>query len=124
MAAEALASAEAERLTTQAELDASNSAPERNRLGQFATPPNLALEMAEYAKSLLRGRVKPIRFADPAAGTGAFFSAACAAFGRDRICNATGVELDPRFARAARELWGAHGLQIFEGDFTAYSGGS
>ncbi len=118
MSVEALTSAETMRLTIQAQLDSQHTSRERNRLGQFATPPALAEEIASYAKALLSGDHRPIHFADPAIGTGAFFSAACAVFGRDRIATATGVELDPRFAGAARDLWGDYGLRIFQGDFT------
>lgn len=44
---------EFERLKIQYLLDKQKTQEERNRLGQFATPTNLALEMLEYARSLL-----------------------------------------------------------------------
>ena len=50
---------------------------ERNRLGQFATPNALAIDIARYVKSLI-GDHSCIHFADPAIGTGSFFSAALA----------------------------------------------
>lgn len=113
-----LSTVEARRLEVQTALDAAKTAAERNRLGQFATPPSLALEIARYAKSLLRGHRGPLHFADPALGTGAFLSATYAVFSKKRLASATGVELDPAFARAARELWADFGPRVFEGDFT------
>ncbi len=60
----------------------------------------------------------PVRFADPAVGTGSFFSAALAVFDKDRIESAVGVEFDAAFCEAARDLWGGAGLQVVTGDFT------
>lgn len=107
---------ERERQARQAGIDASRSLTERNRLGQFATPHALAVEIAQGASQLV-GR-RRIRFADPAIGTGSFFSAALKVFGRKQIASAYGVELDPVFAETARELWSAAGLEVVTGDFT------
>lgn len=106
---------ETRREAFQAELDAQKSAAERNRLGQFATPRALALEITRYVETLV---ARPIRFADPSIGTGSFFSAALAVFGRGGIKSAVGVELDPEFADIARGLWSAYGLEVLSGDFT------
>jgi len=62
------------RLTLQADLDAKKTQPERNRLGQFATPTALAEDILQYAASLLPPSVK-VYFLDPAIGTGSFYSA-------------------------------------------------
>src|SRR5205814_2094330 len=59
-----------------------------------------------------------VRFADPAIGTGSFYSAARAVFGPARIGRAVGVELDPTICAAARDLWGEAGLEVIGGDFT------
>ncbi len=59
-----------------------------------------------------------MRFADPAVGTGSFYSAALAAFGPERIRSAVGVELDAAFCDAAQELWAEAGLEVVRGDFT------
>lgn len=109
---------EARRQAVQAELDAGRTAAERNRLGQFATPQPLALEIATYMEAASGSKLKRIRFADPSIGTGSFFSAAMSVFGRARIQSAVGVEIDSAFCGAARELWGAEGLEIVRGDFT------
>lgn len=109
---------EKRRQHTQARIDASKSASERNRLGQFATPFALALDIARFVGALIEQRREKIRFADPAIGTGSFFSAALAAYGHERIERAVGVELDPVFVGAARELWGESGLEVIHGDFS------
>ncbi|MEQ1831225.1 MAG: hypothetical protein ABL921_35085, partial [Pirellula sp.] len=94
---------ESRRQAIQAEIDTRKSAAERNRLGQFATPNALAVEIARYVKSVL-GRTKgSIRFADPSIGSGSFFSAALEVFGSKQISSAVGIELDPAFADAARD---------------------
>lgn len=115
-------SIETRRQTIQTDIDAHKSAAERNRLGQFATPNALAVDIACYVKSLL-GK-DSIRFADPAIGSGSFFSAALAAFGPKRISSAVGIELDPAFADAACNLWGDAGLEVVRGDFTRIVAGS
>lgn len=107
---------ETERQALQSVIDGGRTAAERNRLGQFATPQALAVEIAEGVRALV-GR-RRVRFADPAIGTGSFFSAAMRVFGRKRIASACGVELDPVFAETARDLWSAAGLDVVTGDFT------
>lgn len=109
---------ESRRQAIQADIDARKSAAERNRLGQFATPNALAVDIARYVESVLVQTQSSIRFADPSIGSGSFFSAALAVFGSKRIASAIGVELDPAFADAARHLWGDEGLEVLLGDFT------
>jgi hypothetical protein len=109
---------ELRRQIAQTALDARRSAAERNRLGQFATPNALAIEIARYVRSVSGRRLRAIRFADPAIGTGSFYSAALAVFGPERIESAVGIELDSGFCDAARELWMEMGLKVVQGDFT------
>jgi len=109
---------ESRRQAIQADIDSRKSAAERNRLGQFATPNALAVDIARYVESLLVQTKGSIRFADPSVGSGSFFSAALSAFGQKRIGSAIGVELDPAFADAARNLWADEGLEVLLGDFT------
>lgn len=108
---------EARRLNVQRELDARKSADERNRWGQFATPTTLASEMAEHAAARLAG--SPIRFLEPAIGTGSFYSALIGTSLSANIQAATGVELDPLFAAACRNLWAGSALKVIEADFTS-----
>jgi adenine-specific DNA-methyltransferase len=112
----ALSRIEEHRLQEQTRLDTLKTAPERNKWGQFATSPELALSIARYAHNLLGD--KPVRFLDPAIGTGSFYSALARAFRPKDIEAAVGIELDPLFANAAASLWGKSGLTIVNGDFT------
>lgn len=109
---------EVQRQAIQASIDATKSATERNRLGQFATPHALAVDIARFVGSLIGQRKGGIRFADPSIGSGSFFSAALTVYGRKRIESAVGVELDPAFCEAARDLWREAGLEVVRGDFT------
>jgi adenine-specific DNA-methyltransferase len=109
---------ETRRQAIQAAIDTTRSAAERNRLGQFATPNALAIDIARYVDSLIDDRRRGVRFADPSIGSGSFFSAALAVFGRKRIRSAVGVEIDPAFCEAARDLWSDTALEVVHGDFT------
>lgn len=109
---------ERRRQAIQAAIDATKPVAERNRLGQFATPNALAIDIARYVDSLIDDRKRGIRFADPSIGSGSFFSAALAVFGHTRIKSAVGIELDPVFCEAARDLWSDTTLELVHGDFT------
>ncbi len=111
-------SIESRRIAVQAQIDAEKSARERNRLGQFATPQALALDMARYVDAVRGPSEGGIRFADPAIGSGSFYSAALSVFGPKRIDSAVGVEIDAAFAAAARSLWAGCALELVLGDFT------
>jgi hypothetical protein len=106
------------RLAEQQRLDRLKTAQERNKWGQFATPPALALDIAKYAWSKLRNRKGMFCFLDPAIGTGSFYAAFLQAFPQERIQCATGIELDKAFAQAAKAIWEKQGLRTIQGDFT------
>lgn len=108
--------AEEQRAHVQYILDAEKTGAERNKLGQFATPSGLAIELAAAAKHYMAD-VGPIRFLDPAVGTGVFFYAAKKLFG-DAVIAAQGFEVDPKVADAARQLWSPLGLTVESSDFT------
>lgn len=112
-----IARLEEARVAVQRSLDAVRSRPQRNRLGQFATPGALAREMLRYAVGLLPPD-EPVRFLDPALGTGSFYAALRAVAPRGGVKAALGFELDPDFGGAARELWGSEGLELRIEDFT------
>ena len=118
---EELGRREGRRVAVQAELDAERSQAERNRMGQFATPAALARDIAEYAVSLTQPEA-PIRFLEPALGSGSFFSALLQSVPAERVESGWGVELDTRFAAAAQRVWGDFGLEVVEGDFTSVFG--
>lgn len=108
---------EQKRLELQVELDAGKVQAERNRLGQFATPTPLALDILQYAKTILPDNVE-LRFLDPAIGTGAFYSALTTVFPGQRIAEALGFEIDPHYGEPASKLWTKSGLVIKLADFT------
>src|SRR6267142_2656881 len=109
-------STEGRRQVEQIRLDGLKTAAERNKWGQFATPPALALNLARYARELAGEGA--IRFLDPAIGTGSFYSALRDAFPPQNIEAAMGVELDPLFVEAAKGLWSGSDLNLVRGDFT------
>ena len=117
MARKTIAEIEMRRLVLQAELDAKKDAAERNRMGQFATPTDLAVDLLRYAKTELGKHVK-VRFIDPAIGTGSFYSALLDVFPKTQIVAAAGYEIDPHFGLPTKELWRDLGLQTYLEDFT------
>jgi len=108
---------EVQRLHLQTKLDASKTQEERNRLGQFATPPALAIEILERASMLLEGDRKQIHFLDPAFGTGAFYSALLKVFPTASI-QAHGYDIDTHYGNPAQRLWRDTPLILTLGDFT------
>jgi adenine-specific DNA-methyltransferase len=104
----------------QARLDSLKAADERNRLGQFATPLDLAMEMIHYAHSLFLEDAK-ISFLDPAFGTGAFYSALMTVFSTTQIAKATGFEIDTHYRDPAIILWSDTALELLGADFTQVS---
>lgn len=108
---------EANRVLQQTQLEASQSAANRNRLGQFATPNALAIDLLDYTKTLLPSD-KKIRFLDPAFGTGSFYSALLRSFPLEQIGSAIGYEVDRSYAEVAMNLWTDTPLQLKIADFT------
>ena len=110
---------EARRLDRQSSLDAERSQKQRNKMGQFATPPALAADIASCAVGMVSEST--VRFLEPSCGSGSFYSALLGQLGRDRVLRAVGVELDDRFAKIAAELWGGQGLEVVNEDFTRWA---
>ena len=108
---------EQERLSLQSRLDAKKTQAERNRLGQFATPTALARDILRFGVTL-SGKERPIRFLDPAMGTGSFFSALLGTVAEEQIEAAKGYELDPHYGSPACDLWRGTVLDLELGDFT------
>jgi predicted RNA methylase len=108
---------EQERLKLQSELDAKKTQAERNRLGQFATPTALALDILTYASTLIQEGEK-VRFLDPAVGTGSFFSAFQQVFPKEKIDEALGFEVDPHYGNPASHFWRNSDFTIRLADFT------
>ncbi|MCK4761168.1 MAG: Eco57I restriction-modification methylase domain-containing protein [Candidatus Aminicenantes bacterium] len=108
---------EEQRLTLQEKLDRQKTQAERNRLGQFATPTALAREILQYGIQLLP-KDEPVRFLDPAIGTGSFYSALRETAAADRIEAAGGYEVDSFYGEPAKSLWSETSLKIHIEDFT------
>ncbi len=109
---------EERRLGLQEQLDSEKSAKDRNKLGQFATPTGLASDVLAYAHKLLPKKI-PVRFLDPAIGTGSFYSALLREFSDRRIEQAVGFEIDPHYGEPALSLWRKQPIEIKLADFTA-----
>jgi hypothetical protein len=108
---------EAERLALQAALDGEKTPEDRNKMGQFATPTVLARDILRHGVGLLDDG-SPIRFFDPAIGTGSFYSALRAIAPETRIQSAGGCEIDPHYGLPARKLWEGEPLDLRMADFT------
>lgn len=108
---------EVERLARQAMLDGEKTSIERNILGQFSTPTTLARDVLAYGLSILPEGM-PVRFLDPAIGTGSFYSALRATSAGRAIASARGIEIDPHYGEPAIELWKKTPLELILGDFT------
>lgn len=108
---------EKRRLALQEVLDAEKTQAERNRMGQFATPTELAADILRYAAAQL-GKYGKIRFMDPAIGTGSFYSALLDVFPKERVDNAAGCEIDSHYGVPATDLWRETGLDMRLEDFT------
>lgn len=113
----ASASTERARINLQYKLDSKRSQAERNRMGQFATPTSLALDILQYAREILP-RSSSVRFLDPAIGTGSFYSALKKVFKNSRIERAMGFEVDPYYGLPSEELWRGSNLELRLEDFT------
>lgn len=111
------ATIELTRMLRQSQLDGARTQIQRNKLGQFATPPTLAADILKYASMLLPSDIK-IRFLDPAFGTGSFYSALLQQFGRSQIVKAVGYEIDPHYGNEAIKLWSNTSLHLNIADFT------
>ena len=111
------AKTELTRMLRQSQLDGARTQAQRNKLGQFATPPTLAADILKYASMLLPSDIK-IRFLDPAFGTGSFYSALLQQFPHSQIVKAVGYEIDPHYGNEAIKLWSDTSLHLNIADFT------
>lgn len=108
---------EQRRRALQTVLDGHKSQTARNKLGQFATPTQLARDVLAFGLDLLPDGDE-VRFFDPAIGTGSFYSALLATRQQRSVQWACGQEIDPHYGVPAQELWEGEPLQIMLGDFT------
>lgn len=117
MARSEIAELEEHRLTLQGQLDSKKNQTERNQMGQFATPSELAVDILRYAEAQI-GDDERVRFLDPSLGTGSFYSALLKVFPQRRIAAAVGYEIDPHYGVPATDLWEKTGLDLRLCDFT------
>jgi hypothetical protein len=112
---------EEERHRIQLMIDKAKTPEERNQLGQFSTPFPLARQMVAHAAPFLPPG-ETIRFVEPAVGTGVFLSAIASSTAlMRRIGSVTGVEIDPLYAKSARNIWKAGGTSIIVEDFAKFA---
>lgn len=107
----------AARLHLQSQLDAGKTQAERNKLGQFATPATLANAIIKTTQAYW-DRTTPIRFLDPAFGTGAFYEALKTVYNDADINAAHGIEIDPHYGKPAQTFWQPTKLKLTFADFT------
>ena len=112
--------AEISRLDIQTKLDSLKNPLERNKLGQFATPPEFSQSIVHFVINQYFKNKHKIRFLEPALGTGSFYSALLTSVEKDRIESATGIEYDAQFSNAAKELWSFWGLQVLNTNFLTW----
>lgn len=110
-------SVEEKRLELLARIDQSKTQTERNRLGQFATPPALAQEIVSEGLSFL-SESEPIRFLEPGFGTGPFYSALSSQVPASRMRAAVGYEVDSVYAQPVSSFWKGSKLRLELSDFT------
>jgi len=63
----------------------------------------------------------PITFLEPAAGTGAFFSALLLNTSEKQISSAVGCEIDPIYGNIANSIWKPSGFQLVPCDFIEFA---
>lgn len=108
------------RAEAQRAADASKSAEERNRLGQFSTPFPVASQMVANALKALPSDM-PVTFLEPALGSGVFYSALLRQADAAQISSATGCEIDPIYSDIAKTVWAPSGLRVLDGDFMTFA---
>ena len=97
---ETIAAIKAEYAEWESQLWAGKSLKERQRLGQFATPPQLTIKMLEKFDCL-----EDKDILDPCLGAGNLLAGAVIAGADPKCCY--GIELDPEVLEIARQRLGA-----------------
>jgi hypothetical protein len=100
-------------------LDSQKTQAQRNKLGQFATPPSLAGEITRFSAELASPLGDDASALEPSCGTGAFLTALSDCPATSSVAK-VGVEVDALFADAAKRLWGDE-AQIINADFLEWA---
>ncbi len=105
---------EEDRKKLQRTLDLGKTQKERNKLGQFSTPYELALQLLQYLDCHfdLTSRMPLL---EPAVGTGVFFSALRQIMQRN--ARGVGFEIDPYYFEPTKDLWKGSEFEYRLGDF-------
>jgi len=111
---------EAARADDQIAADSAKSSLDRNRLGQFSTPFPVASQMVDCALKAMPSGM-PVRFLEPALGSGVFFSALLRHATAMPIASATGCEIDSAYGDIAHASWASSGLRVVPGDFVSFA---
>lgn len=104
------------RMNEQHKIDSNKKIEERRRMGQFATPIDLADEIMTYGLSLLS--TNNISFLEPAVGTGAFISSLLRNCKDKYVNKCIGYEIDKQYFDVASSIWLNHGLEVKNLDYT------
>ena len=83
-------------------LDAQKTQKERNVMGQFSTPYQLALDMMQYMRKLIGS--DSVSFVEPSIGTGVFYSAYREVF-KESQSHVLGFEIDPHYFNPTKDFW-------------------
>lgn len=105
---------EEKRKKIQDELDSQKKSKERNQLGQFSTPYNLALEIMKYVRKCINR--ESVSFIEPSIGMGAFYSAFNQVFKKNKD-KVLGFEIDEHYYIPAKEFWKGFPITLKKADF-------
>ena len=97
-------------------LDAQKTQKERNVMGQFSTPYQLALDMMQYMRKLIGS--DSVSFVEPSIGTGVFYSAYREVF-KESQSHVLGFEIDPHYFNPTKDFWQDTPLKLRCADFLA-----
>lgn len=105
----------------QVVVDSKKTLTERNQLGQYATPYELAKEITAFVLNNWRTErpndFNSLKFLEPAIGTGVFYSALINTPSLN-VKKASGYEVDKDIFETSREIWNREGITLFNTDFT------
>ena len=102
----------------QDSIDDSNDLVSRNKMGQYATPKTLAVEVSQYIDELQSWNY-PIEVLEPALGLGVFIEA-IEFHTNIHVNEYTGVELDNDFFNVAKTLWKDYSVNLINSDFMSF----
>lgn len=103
---------EKQRYALQVKLDGQKTSQERNKLGQYSTPFELANKICVKLKYLVGDHIDS--FLEPAIGTGVFYSALTQ---HVTVEKGVGYEIDPHYFLPSQQLWKSANINFINEDF-------